>query len=441
MLSLTFPNLRLNKYIPVKPSPKQMAFLMAPEREILYGGAAGGGKSFALLMAALQYAEVPGYHALIVRKTFAQLSKAESLIPLAQEWLNSTDAQWNEQKSRWTFPSGATLEFGHMENKTARYNYQGAAYHFIGWDELTQQESVDYRYVSFSRRRRSTRINVPVRVRATANPGGIGHEWVHQRFMVESSPDRLFIPAGLDDNEHLDREEYLKALSELDPVERAQLLHGDWDVRPRGNLFDREWFGIVDEPPIRLRKVRYWDKAGTEAEKGKDPDWTVGLLLGRDGLGVYYILDVQRFRARPHEVNSRMRQTAELDGPDVSIMVEQEPGSSGVEVIERLIREVLHGFHVTGDKKTGGQSKIVRARPVSSQAEARNIKLIRAPWNKALLDELEPFPQPGVHDDQVDALSGAFHGLGIVHPGDMKGYQEMLEATRKPAHMNWNRTL
>lgn len=428
--------LQLSRWVPVRPYPKQAAFLMATEREVLYGGSAGGAKSYALLMAALQYVDVPGYHALIIRKTFAQLAKAGALIPLSQEWLSGTAAEWNAQRSAWTFPSGATLEFGHMENATARYNYQGAAYQFIGWDELTQQTRQDYTYVSFSRRRRTLDMaDVPVRVRATANPGGIGHDWVFDRFMVQKKAGRLFIPASLADNRDLDREEYIASLDELDPVERRQLLHGDWEVRPAGNLFKRDWFQIVDAEPARLHKVRYWDHASTEADKGKDPDWTVGLLLGRDANGLSYVCDVQRFRSRTLEKENRIRQVAELDGREVRIAFEQEPGSSGKDVADRMVRVVLNGFPVTVDKKTG--SKLSRARPVSSQAEAGNIRLVRGPWNKAFLDELEPFPQEGIHDDQVDALSGAFWALGTTRPGDTRAYAEMLEQTRKPAEWRW----
>lgn len=433
--------LRLDKvrqYVPVQPTIKQIAFLLAPEREVLYGGAAGGAKSYGLLMAALQYVDVPRYHALILRKTFAQLVKADSLIPLAHEWLQPTDATWNEQKHMWTFPSGATLEFGHMENRNARYDYQGAAYQFIGWDELTQHEEDDYTYVSFSRRRRALALtNVPIRVRATANPGGIGHEWVYQRFMVESAPDRAFIPSKLTDNPHLDQAEYRASLAQLDPVTRVQLEHGNWEIRPAGNMFSRSWFEVVDVPPARLRLVRYWDQASTEEAKGKDPDWTVGVLLGRDPDGVYYVLDVQRFRARPLEKEQRMRQTAETDGTVADIWFEQEGGSSGVDVAERLVRVVFHGYNAKPDKKTG--SKITRAKPVSAQAEAGNIKLVRGAWNKDLLDELEPFPQKGVHDDQVDALSGAFYALGITAPFNAHEYARANEQLRRPGGSQWSR--
>jgi hypothetical protein len=133
-LRLTLPE----KYVPWKPSPHQAAFLLVPHREAFYGGAAGGGKSIALLMGALQYVEHPGYNALILRKTFADLNQPEALIDISKEWLSNTDAKWNSSEHQWTFPSGAVLKFGHLEHEDDKLKYQGAAYHFVGFDELTQ---------------------------------------------------------------------------------------------------------------------------------------------------------------------------------------------------------------------------------------------------------------------------------------------------------------
>jgi len=128
---------RSNRYIPHEPTPKQAAFLLMPQREVIYGGAAGGGKTDALLMAALQYADVPGYSALLLRRTFKQLNLAKSLIPRSHEWLARTDAKWHAADMRWSFPSGAVLDFGHCQHEHDKHNYQGGEYHFIGFDELT----------------------------------------------------------------------------------------------------------------------------------------------------------------------------------------------------------------------------------------------------------------------------------------------------------------
>src|SRR5215472_1701781 len=120
---------------PAKDHPQQAAFVMAPHREVLYGGAAGGGKSSALLMAALMYVDEPGYSALIVRRTYADLALPGALMDRAAAWLGDTNARWDALKKTWRFPSGATLTFGNMENEADKYRYQGTDFQYIAFDE------------------------------------------------------------------------------------------------------------------------------------------------------------------------------------------------------------------------------------------------------------------------------------------------------------------
>lgn len=360
--------------------------------------------SDALLMAALQYVEVPNYAAILFRRTFADLALPGALMDRSQEWLSGTEARWNERDKTWTFPSGATLSFGYLEHENHKYRYQSAEFQFIGFDELTQFTETQYRYL-FSRLRRLEGSKVPLRMRAASNPGGVGHEWVKQRFIIEKN--HLFVPAKLEDNPHLDREEYVHSLMELDPVTRQQLLEGDWSARQAGDKFRREWFEIVDEAPADARRVRYWDLAATEPKPGKDPDWTVGAKMSEKD-GIFYVEDIKRIRQTPRHVEALIRQTAEIDGRAVEIYMEQEPGSSGVNTIDHYRRRILLGFTFRGNKTTG--SKEIRANPVSAAAEAGNIKLVRGPWINDFLDEAEAFPG-GSHDDQVDAVSGAFEML------------------------------
>ena len=224
---------RMTKYIPHRPTPKQAAFLLLPHREAFYGGAAGGGKSDALLMAALQYVDVPGYAALMLRQSYSDLSLPGALMDRARSWLSGTDAVWNEQRKTWRFPSGATLTFGYLEREADKYRYQGPEFQYIAFDELTQFSESQYRYL-FSRLRRLEGFNVPLRMRSASNPGGIGHQWVMERFITNRAPGRIFIPATLDDNPHLDRAEYIESLSHLDSGTRDQLLHGDWFATVEG---------------------------------------------------------------------------------------------------------------------------------------------------------------------------------------------------------------
>lgn len=222
---------RLNRFIPHAPTPPQTAFLLLPQLEAFYGGAAGGGKSDALLMASLQYVDVPGYAALILRRTFPELSQPGAIMARSHEWLTrwkQHGVTWNEQKKRWTFPGGATLTFGYLKNERDVYQYQGAEFQFIALDELTQFTEAPYVYL-FSRLRRLEGSGVPLRMRSASNPGNVGHGWVKRRFVTpDATTGRVFIPAKLSDNPHLDATAYADALAELSDTLRAQLLNGDW---------------------------------------------------------------------------------------------------------------------------------------------------------------------------------------------------------------------
>lgn len=396
-----------NRWLPQKPTAKQAKFLYYTKREALFGGSAGGGKSSSLLMGALQFVDVPGYAALVLRKTYADLSLPGALMDRSHEWLRGTEAKWNGTEKTWTFPSGATLTFGYLDQKDDHFRYASSEFQAIYFDELTQFGELQYRFL-FSRLRRLKNSKVPIRMRAASNPGGIGHEWVKQRFLVEHADDRRFFPASLDDNPYLDKEEYIRSLSQLDPVTRAQLLSGDWNARHGGGMFKREWFQFAEDVPPGLKKVRYWDLAATSAKPGTDPDWTVGVLLGRTKENLWYVLDVRRIRATPAGVENLVKVTAGMDGQDTPIVMEQEPGSSGLGAVDRYRRHVLQGYAFYGDRPTG--DKATRAAPFASVAEAGNVTLVRGDWCSAFLDELEAFPH-GSHDDQVDGASGAFGWL------------------------------
>lgn len=245
-------------YIPHTPHPRQRAFLLLSDvPEVLYGGAAGGGKSDAALMAAVQYVHIPGYAALLLRKAFPDLMQPDALIPRAKEWwLGKPGVEWSAVNRRFTFacPGGgqATITFGYVERQDDVYQYQGAAYQFIGIDELTQHLDWVYRYL-FSRLRQPREgplANVPLRMRGFTNPGGRGHDFVKKRFIDPKtrSAGAVFVPASLADNPSLDAVGYTKSLSNLDPITRAQLLSGDWDA-VAGGRFRQEWFGSYRRCP------------------------------------------------------------------------------------------------------------------------------------------------------------------------------------------------
>jgi predicted phage terminase large subunit-like protein len=399
-----------NPYVPILPTPKQAIFLTLPMGEALYGGSAGGGKSVALLAAALQFVDVPGYRALLLRRSYTDLNLPEALIPMSQSWLKETNAEWNGRQNEWTFPSGATVTFGYLDGDADKYRYQGATFQYVGFDELTQFHESAYRYL-FSRLRRTIDVDVPLRMRAATNPGGFGHNWVRKRFIDQKHEDRMFIPAQLDDNPHLDMEAYAQALAQLDPVTRRQLRHGDWLAHEAG-LFSRDWFRYyrLCEGGYALgdREIRFddcsrfatIDVACTEQRNpGHDPDWTVIQVWDFAGTGELILVDQWRGRVSIPEVEiAAMRLKDKHDLPWLGV----ESAGIGQAVLQSLRGR---GLSIRGLKANG--NKIVRSQSAQIRMEAGMVYFpIDAVWLDDLETELSLFPN-GAHDDQVDALSYA----------------------------------
>lgn len=403
-----------NPYIPQTPMPKQARFLLTPHLEAFFGGAAGPGKSSALLMGALQYSMLPSYAAIIFRRSYTDLTLPGALMERAHEWLDGTDAKWSELDKTWSFPSGATLTFAYMSTEKDKYRYRSAEFQYIGFDELTDFTKTQYEYL-FSRLRRGKGNPIMPRMRSASNPDGPGAAWVRDRFVNSAtSPSRIFMPAVMTENIHLDQDAYMQSLNELDPVTRSQLLHGDWDVRHRGGLFDRDMYEIVEplraDHSDRLDKVRYWDLAATPpSTKNPDPDWTRGAKLGLDHDGSVYILDIAGVRGTPASVENLIAATAIRDSKATRIGMEQEPGASGKSLTDHYARRVLGGYTFRPVRATG--PKLVRAQRWSAASANGLIKVVRGAWNQDFFEEIEAFPA-GVHDDQVDAVSGAFEMLG-----------------------------
>lgn len=406
----TMNRVRANPYIPVEPSARQWAFLSLGVKEALYGGAAGGGKSYALLTAALEHVAVPTYRALLLRRTYQDLSLPDALMDLAKQWLMEVpEAKPVAGGREWEFDSGARLVFGHLDHEAHKYRYQGAAFHFVGFDELTQFTESQYRYL-FSRLRRRSDIEaqgVPLRMRTATNPGGTGHEWVRSRFIVGMHHNRRFVPARLEDNPHLDQAAYRQQLAQLDPITRAQLEGGDWDIRPEGNFFKRSGFTPVGVDVFahrpRPHTVRVWDLAATEG----GGDYTAGARISWFD-GVWRIEDMVRGQFGPDRLEEAIRETALRDGKAVPIVIEEEGGASGKVAMKDLRRRVLAGFSVHPARATG--SKETRARLPSAAAANGDVEMVIGPWNGPWLDEATAFPEVA-HDDQVDAVSHGFHFL------------------------------
>jgi len=236
------------RFIPHKPHAKQKEFLKLDCLEALYGGAAGGGKSDALLMAALQYVDIPSYSALLLRRSYTDLSLPGAIMDRSHDWLEGSGALWNDRDKRWTFPSGATLTFGYLDNERDKYRYQSAEFQFIGFDELTQFPEGWYAYL-LSRLRRLQDSRIPLRARSASNPGGVGHDWVLRRFISQENEGHRFVPATLADNPFIDQVSYAQTLQNLDPTTRKQLLEGLWIRDSGGLVYPTPEISIIEKAP------------------------------------------------------------------------------------------------------------------------------------------------------------------------------------------------
>lgn len=365
-------------YAPHDPHPPQHAFYLLDELAVLeafYGGAGGGGKSDALLTSALRYVDVPGYAAIILRKTYAELNLPSSIMFRAREWLAGTDAVWNSNDFRFTFPSSATLSFGYLDTKNDRYRYAGAEFQFVGFDELTHFLEEDYRFL-FTRIRRpnvpgwteenpvgqdpaldtpeEARVRqlarVPLRMRSASNPGSRGHAWVKRRLVErkpaerrdDEPPDpmdtperaaaRVFIPAKLKDNPSVDRAAYEESLANADEYVRAQILDGDWDARPPGDwVYDH--LGIAaaiafgDELDEELKRGTIAPPAGELLAIGIDWGEHSHALIGwpLEGGGLYVVAEHVGESGEPgdtaaHVIGRRAGEDPEDDAPIVGIL-------------------------------------------------------------------------------------------------------------------------
>lgn len=476
-----------NPYLPHWPTPTQQLFLGLHLRsdsgrvfEALYGGAAGGGKSDCLLMAAAQYVHDPEFSCLVLRRTYAELAKPGAIMDRAISWWVPRGVAWDGTTKTFTFPSGAKVAFGYLAHEQDHLQYQGAEFHATLWDELTQfpRES-QYRFIGLSRVRRRHGCTIPLRTLSTSNPGGPGHAWVRQRFVGDPAAGfraaHPYVPARIADNPHIDRSAYIAGLEGLHPTVRDQLLLGDWSAREPGDYFRREWFGPLLDPvqdrwaPSDCVRVRWWDLAASERP---DAARTAGVLMARHRSGVYAIEHAVAFRATPGRRDDLIVQQAQTDGHHVTVGIEIEGGSGGIAQflsLERRLRE--HGFRVVGARPQDGTSdnpmlqrnrssesaKAGRADPVASclergyqrRGEGPNteapwwgldatkpvrdhrdgIRLFSGTWTQAYLDEVEGFPDAATCD-LVDATSGAWAWLSTRGFGSPPAAAEDLARVR-----------
>ena len=447
----------------IKPqSGPQEKFLATSADIAIYGGAAGGGKSYALLMEPLRYKDVPGYKAVIFRREYMQIVSAGGLWEESFNMYSNVKGAifGNTPKKRWSFNGKATLYFDYLaRDDEVKRKWQGTQICYIGFDELTHFSKFQFFYM-LSRNR--SMCGVKPYIRATTNPDSdswvaefiswwidqetgypikersgkvryfmrIGDEikWGDSRAELvekygelindqQANPLELvksvtFIASSVYDNRILLSNDpaYLANLHALSLVERERLLNGNWKIRPAAGLyFKREQTRIVESVPDKIVSIaRAWDLAATEeTPANEDPDWTAGCLMARLKNDQYIILDMRHGTYNASTVRSLLKNTAKTDAAyhsETKISIPQDPGQAGKEQAESYVKE-LAGYNVKSKPVSG--SKIARAEPFAAQWQRGNVLLLKGEWNEALLYELEGFPD-AAHDDQVDACSDAF---------------------------------
>lgn len=443
----------------------QEAFLATSADICIYGGAAGGGKSYGLLLEPLRHLENGNFGAVIFRKNSNQIFAEGGLWDTAWKMYPLADGEPKKTPSpMWVFPSGMKVTFAHMDMEKDVHKWQGSQIPLIGFDELTHFTKKQFVYMLS--RNRST-CGVKPYIRATCNPdrdswvrefidwwigdngyadpekggkirwmGMVNDAWIWgdtPEEVEEKSegevPARLaksvtFIPSKLADNKILMEADpsYLANLKALSTVDRERLLEGNWDIRPAAGLyFKRSKVNILDELPSDIVKmVRAWDLAATEDRKNQRPEdgaaYTAGVLLAKRRNGRYLVVDVINQRLNAAEVQNLVKNTAIVDKvkyKHVRIRMNQDPAQAGKAQAQAYIK-LLQGFSINIERETG--DKVTRFEPFAAQClglstdETGNVDVMAAEWNEAYFSQLESFPE-GKFKDMADASATAFNEL------------------------------
>lgn len=436
------------KFLAPQPTSQEV-FLNVDADIVLYGGAAGSGKTHSLLMDALSHIDDPDYYAVYFRNTTTQLDGG--LWPAAKKLYRLFGGIPYEKPKLIVFPSGARVKFAYMDLEKHAEGHQGVEYSAIYWDEFTH---FTWHQVSYLMTRMRSGAEGDSYMKCSMNPDKTHFvfDWVLPFLDSDGYPDKsltgkirwfvlqdnvlhgswdrdelirefplevprtyTFISGDIDDNPILDfiEPKYRSTLENNTPVNVARLRYGNWLAMPEGsNYFDRKWCEIVDAPPLKARRVRSWDLAATlPSEINPNPDWTSGTRMSRDENGIYYVEHVARFRDRPAGVETKLLETADSDGYTTNVTVPQDPGSAGKSYSTDLIRKFAERGYRCRSRPTN-KDKVTRFAPFSSAAEAGLVKVVRGEWNESFFTELESFTGDGKgKDDQVDSTADAFMEL------------------------------
>ena len=436
----------------------QTQFMASPADIIIYGGAAGGGKTYALLLEALRHKDVKSFGAVIFRHNYNQITAEGGLWDASQKIFNQVpDAHSRKSpKLHWRFDGGAKLSFAHIERDEDLKSWQGTEIAYIGFDELTHFTKHQFLYM-LSRNR--TTCGIRPYVRATCNPDSDSWVaefiswWIDQetgyaipersgqiRWMVVlndiiywgDTPEELakkyevnvedcksvtFIASRLEDNKILMESDpgYLANLKAMTEVDMERLLRGNWKIKAAaGSFFKRSQVGeILTEVPKDLVAVcRGWDLAATDKDEDDEAAFTAGVLMGRRENGRFVIIDVINRQLKAGDVRSTVLVTAKMDHAKYAWCrqrLPQDPGQAGKDQ-KASYMEMLAGFDVHMIPESG--DKATRAEPMAAQWQHGMFDLVAGEWNEAYLNQLESFPD-SKWKDMVDASSSAFNEITL----------------------------
>jgi predicted phage terminase large subunit-like protein len=450
----------------------QEKFLSSSADIVIYGGSAGGGKTWGLVYEGIRHKDNPNFGAVIFRRTCPQITNQGGLWDKSLEIYPLLGSTPREGYLDHKFPSGAKISFAHMQYEDDCRAWDGSEIPLVGYDQL---ESFTKKQFTYMLTRNRTTCGVDPYMRGTCNPvpkedqtGGWLNRllawWIDQEtglaipersgvvryfavvdeeFVWADDFEQLretygrdcfpksftFIRSSVYDNKILLEKNpgYLAGLQAQSRVDRLRLLDGNWNARETpGELFKTHWIEIVDAAPILLHPFRYWDQAATKHSKSnpmatKGPSWTAGVRGGMAASGIFYITDVKRFQENPLGVEQATENTATQDGQQTVVIIEQDPGQAGKQNAQYYCRKLISKGFVARANPVH-DSKLTRSKPLSAAAEAGCLKLVRGEWNEAFLNELANY-DGGVttNADQTDAASGLFNEATKAKSGGVWG--------------------
>ena len=442
----------------------QTAFMASKADIVIYGGAAGGGKTYALLLEGLRNRNVKGWGGVIFRHNYNQITAEGGLWDASHKIYDLVpDAvPGKTPKLHWTFGGGGRLNFAHISCDDDLSSWQGTEICYLGFDELTHFSRKQFLYM-LSRNR--TTCGIRPYVRATCNPDADSWVadfiswWIDQetgypipersglvRYMcvlndtiyfadtaeklaeehdipIEQCKSVTFIASRLQDNKVLMESDpgYIANLNALLEVERERLLNGNWKIKPTaGMFFKRSQVTLLDELPNDvITWARGWDLAATSEDENGDPAYTASVLIGKRRNGRYIVANVTNQRLSADDVRTHIKQTAQIDKKKYKRVVERlpkDPGQAGKAQAQSFVK-MLAGFVVKTIAESG--SKETRAEPFAAQWQHGNVDVLLADWNEMYFTELESFPE-SKFKDMVDASSSAFaeieNGYSVSRP-------------------------